>query len=158
MNVGKRHSPYCIGPYRSLLLPALELAAVIFCTVFVSGSSAGEIRSGAHHKVQVAVQTERNLKEQIASEVGRADCDHSNQCRTQAVGWKECGGPAAWVAWSQKTTNLARLEVLAEKLANVQRRQPVPGGGQSNCQYLPDPGAICAVGHCVLRISGASNQ
>ncbi len=146
------------APSDSRSCPTLGLTTGVLCAVFVLAASATEQRPEPHHKAQSAGQTEFDLQERIAKEIGRADCDHHAQCRTLPVGWKECGGPAAWVAWSSKTANMERLEALAKKLAIVQRRQSVPGGGQSNCQYLPDPGAICVSGGCTLRPSAISAQ
>lgn len=152
------YHPRSYGLFCVRFPPTLGLLAIVVSTFFVSDSSAGELRHGSPHKAQADLQTEGDLRERIGRTVGQADCDDSAQCRTLPVGWKACGGPAAWVAWSEKTANIADLQVLAEKLTIVQHRQSAQGAGQSNCQYLPDPGAVCVSGRCTLRSSAASDQ
>ena len=101
--------------------------------------------------------TEAQLVGAIRLEVGDAPCDTDQQCKTLAVGEKDCGGPEYWMAWSTIRGNAKVLEARSAELKLFQRRRNEASGARSNCRYMPDPGAICQVKRCVLNTSSIAN-
>lgn len=89
--------------------------------------------------------------ERTQAEIGRAGCSSDAQCRTLAYGEKPCGGPQAWLAWSIAESDAGRLAALAAESVRAAKAQQAQSGMVSNCRYLPDPGARCLVGRCVLN-------
>ncbi|MBA3057101.1 MAG: hypothetical protein KJ614_07400 [Gammaproteobacteria bacterium] len=98
---------------------------------------------------------ESDLLARITTEVGDAHCSADAQCRTLPIGEKACGGPVSWLPWSAAMSQAAPLEAWANELAARQRQRHARSGVMSNCQYLPDPGAVCQAQRCVLRHPGA---
>lgn len=96
----------------------------------------------------------QGLAERIASEIGDAACDNSQQCRTLAYGHKACGGPEKYLAYSTRRSDSARLSDLARQLADERRRQDEREGMMSTCSVVIDPGATCRAGRCVLQPTG----
>jgi len=97
---------------------------------------------------------EAALLARIRAEVGEARCSSHAQCRTLAIGEKACGGPASWLAWSSTQGRADRLQAWSAELATLQRERQARSGMASNCQYIPDPGAVCQAQRCVLRAGG----
>lgn len=83
--------------------------------------------------------------------IGDAACDHDSQCRTLPVGHSACGGPERWLPWSTKVTDEARLRELLVRPVGGNLPPPARPQGYSICVVLPDPGAVCQAGRCVLR-------
>jgi hypothetical protein len=94
---------------------------------------------------------EAALLARIRAEVGDAACSSDAQCRTLPIGAKACGGPASWMAWSTANADAGKLQDWSAELAALQRRRFAAGGIMSTCSIVPDPGATCQAGHCVLR-------
>ena len=46
----------------------------------------------------------RAVRETITREIGAATCTEHAQCATLPVGYKACGGPDAYVAWSSSVS------------------------------------------------------
>jgi len=120
-------------------LPALALAwvALASCAQTPPAPAASEPESA---------RLGRELRELI----GPAACSSDAQCRSLPVGAKACGGPAGYLAWSTQRTDAARLQALATKQADAQRRENEASGLRSNCAMVADPGAACVAGHCRL--------
>ncbi|OGB06060.1 MAG: hypothetical protein A3E25_23120 [Burkholderiales bacterium RIFCSPHIGHO2_12_FULL_69_20] len=93
---------------------------------------------------------EAALLARIDAEVGGAPCSSSTQCRTLPIGAKACGGPARWMAWSTTTGRADQLQAWSAQLADLQRRRFEATGMMSTCSIVPDPGAVCRTGRCVL--------
>jgi hypothetical protein len=91
------------------------------------------------------------LMQQIEQEIGAASCDSTIECRTLGVGQKACGGPESYVAWSIQDSDSARLATLAERLATARKSANNRAGMISTCSVVPDPGAVCLAGRCVLQ-------
>jgi hypothetical protein len=87
--------------------------------------------------------------------VGAAACTDSAQCRAVAVGSKPCGGPEYFLAWSSTATASGALTALAERYRN--ERVSANAGVMGDCRVMPEPGAICRAGHCVLRPQGSAD-
>lgn len=100
-------------------------------------------------------RAEAALLERIRGEIGEARCDRDAQCHTLAVGEKACGGPAGYLAWSGPAARGQKLEAWAAELASLQRKRAAASGMMSNCQFLPDPGAVCVQQRCVLGAGAA---
>lgn len=101
--------------------------------------------------------TEAKVLALIRAEVGDALCESDQQCKTLAVGEKDCGGPEYWLAWSTKLSQGETLKARATELAGMQRRRNEASGSRSNCRFMPDPGAICVAKRCVLKTSNNAN-
>jgi hypothetical protein len=78
-------------------------------------------------------------------------CDQDDQCHTIGVGHKACGGPERYLAWSSKNDDGARLRALVAEHAAARQAEDTKKGMMSTCSVVPDPGATCSAGQCVLR-------
>lgn len=126
-------------PHR-LLAPVLAWVALASCAQTPAASEPESARLA------------RELRELI----GPAACSSDAQCRSLPVGAKSCGGPAGYLAWSTQRTDAARLQALAAKQADAQRRENEAAGLRSNCAMVADPGAACVAGHCRLATPASS--
>ena len=97
-----------------------------------------------------AQAAEAALLQRIQAEVGQASCTSTAECRTLPIGSKACGGPARWMAWSATVSRGDTLQAWAEELAQRQRQAAMADGRMSTCSVVPDPGASCDAGRCVL--------
>lgn len=96
------------------------------------------------------------LPTQMRALVGAAPCTETAQCKTVALGARPCGGPEGYLAYSTAHTDAGRLQALAARFAEQRRAEAAKSGELSTCQFMPDPGAQCRAGACVLG-AGASN-
>jgi hypothetical protein len=92
---------------------------------------------------------------QLQAEIGAARCDAPSQCKTLAVGDKACGGPERYVAFSSTASDPGRLARLAVQYTDASRRDNEREGLMSTCNIVPDPGATCQAGRCVLHPASA---
>jgi hypothetical protein len=90
------------------------------------------------------------LLARIEAARGDAACDSDAQCHTIGIGAKACGGPETYKAWSSKNDDGSRLRALAAEHAQARRAADAKAGMMSTCSMVPDPGAVCAAGRCVL--------
>ena len=97
-----------------------------------------------------ALVADAAVLQRIEAEVGAASCTSSADCRTLPIGSKACGGPVRWMAWSVRVSSADRLQTLAQDLAQQQRQRDMADGRMSTCSVVPDPGAHCDAGRCVL--------
>lgn len=91
------------------------------------------------------------LLARIEAERGNAACDAIEQCHTIGIGHKACGGPERYLAWSSKNSDGSRLRALVAEHAAARQAEDTKQGLMSTCSVVPDPGATCAAGQCVLR-------
>jgi hypothetical protein len=122
----------CLG-----VLPVLWMVALV--AACQAQPSADDARSA-----------ELALLQRIEAEVGTAACTSTAECRTLPIGSKACGGPARWMAWSATASQGDKLQAWAVELAQRQRQRDMADGRMSTCSVVPDPGAICDAGRCVL--------
>ena len=94
--------------------------------------------------------SEAALLARIQAGVGEAACSSDAQCRTLPIGEKACGGPERWLAWSTTSPKADQLPGWAAALAALARQRNQGSGMVGNCQYMPDPGAVCRAQHCVM--------
>lgn len=92
------------------------------------------------------------LRAALSAEIGDAACDNDTQCRTVAVGYKACGGPAGYLAWSTKRSQDAKISDLARRQGEAEKSESAGNGLMSNCAVVIDPGAVCKSGRCELRV------
>jgi hypothetical protein len=121
-----------LGAWLALLLTTM----VVACQ---AQPQAGDVRAA-----------ESALMQRIQVEVGQASCTSTADCRTLPIGSKACGGPARWMAWSASASQGDKLQAWAEELAQRQRQAAMADGRMSTCSVVPDPGASCDAGRCVL--------
>ncbi len=79
----------------------------------------------------------------LRSAIGDAACDRDEQCHTVGVGAKPCGGPQGYLGWSDRGADGRQVAALAARLSALQKAQNERSGLLSNCQFAPDPGAVC---------------
>ena len=101
-------------------------------------------------------QDEAALLARIQAAVGEAACSSDAQCRTLPMGEKACGGPERWMAWSSTSAQADLLPGWAAELATLARQRNQRSGMVSNCQYQPDPGAVCRAQHCVMVLPASA--
>jgi hypothetical protein len=94
---------------------------------------------------------EAAMAQRITAEIGTAACTRDADCRTLPMGSKPCGGPARWVAWSATVSRGDALQAMATDLAALQQQRQAAEGMMSTCSVVPDPGARCDAGRCVLN-------
>lgn len=91
------------------------------------------------------------LLARIEAERGPAHCDTDAQCHSIGIGAKACGGPERYLAWSDKSSDGARLRALVAEHADARRAADAKAGMMSTCSVVTDPGAMCRSGQCTLR-------
>jgi hypothetical protein len=98
---------------------------------------------------------------QLKAAIGAASCTSNAECKTIGVGAKACGGPGAYIAWSQRDTNAELVKTLAAKTTEERKAQIAARGEMGICRVTPDPGAVCSipagasVGQCVLGVNSS---
>lgn len=133
---------------------SLCLASLLFFSACQSQTSPPPVaKAPTVPPATTALQAETELQNRIVAEIGGAACSSHAQCRTLAIGAKACGGPQAWLAWSTSVSREATLTALSEQLASLQKQRQTQSGMVSTCQFVADPGALCQVQRCVLRLS-----
>jgi hypothetical protein len=121
-----------------------HLGTALLCAWLVSACQAQPV-------LQPGPAAEAALAQRIAAEIGTAACTRDADCRTLPMGSKPCGGPAGWVAWSATASRGAPLQAMATELAALQQQRQAAEGMMSTCSVVPDPGARCDAGRCVLN-------
>lgn len=125
----------------TFLLPARAAAAVLLaCAASACGSAPAATDSAG-------------LLHQIQAQAADLACDTSQQCHALPVGAKACGGPESYLPWSSKRQDGSALRELAARHAALRRADNAKSGMLSNCLALPEPGASCQAGRCVLGTS-----
>lgn len=119
--------------------------AVLLASLLLLGACQAQPRATAS-----AAPDEAALQARLRSAIGDAACTDDAQCRTLAVGEKSCGGPEAWWAFSVTGAQAAQLPGWAAELTVLSRQRQQRSGMVGNCQYQPDPGAVCQARRCVL--------
>lgn len=123
------------------------LLVALACAGLVAACQAQPVAPAA----AVALAAEADLQRRIDAEISDAHCASTADCRTLPVGAKACGGPARWLAWSATASQANRLQALAAELAIRQQQRQAAEGMMSTCSVVPDPGARCDAGRCVLN-------
>lgn len=133
--------------------PARTLARVAGLALLLASSAC---RSDAPQAPSnAAAGGSATLLARIEAERGDAACDADDQCHTIGVGHKACGGPERYLAWSSKHGDGTRLRALVAEHAAARQAEDTKNRMMSTCSVVPDPGATCAAGHCVLRATNA---
>lgn len=134
-------------------LPLLSRLAATF-VLACSASACGSAPAASAPAASAPADDSAALLRQIQTQAADLSCDSAQQCHTLAVGAKACGGPERYLAWSSKRQDGAALRQLAERHAALRRAEDAKSGMMSTCQVVPDPGANCVAGRCVLRAPG----
>lgn len=133
------------------LIPSRTLARLAGLALLLASSAC---RSDAP-QAPAASNGSAPLLARIEAERGDAACDADDQCHTIGLGHKACGGPERYLAWSSKNSDGTRLRALVAEHAAARAAEDAKKGMMSTCSVVPDPGAACAAGHCVLRAASA---
>ncbi|MBY0236925.1 MAG: hypothetical protein K2W93_18225 [Burkholderiaceae bacterium] len=140
--------------------PSRLNAAVIAALLALATSACGSAPAAPEAKpmpssTSSGKNSSQALWQQIQAEIGDAACDGPQQCHSVAVGAKACGGPDAYLAWSSKRSNEAKLRALVAAHAQARKDENATSGMVSDCRMVTDPGASCQAGRCVLQPPGA---
>lgn len=149
-----RANPIGSPPRRSFLRLSWVLPGLLFAASCDAPKPHGAWAAQASSPA-TDLAAEADLLTRITGEIGDAHCTADAQCRTLSMGEKACGGPVSWLPWSAVMSRAAQLDAWADQLVTLQRQRHARSGLMSNCQYLPDPGAVCQAQRCVLRHQGA---
>ncbi|MES2757496.1 MAG: hypothetical protein V4693_08995 [Pseudomonadota bacterium] len=127
----------------------LSLILLLACAACTSSGTTG---------ISATAPANDDLPAQMRALIGSAACTDSSQCKTVPLGARACGGPEGYLAYSATATPSAPLQALAERHAQQQRTAQAKSGMASTCQFIPDPGAQCRAGACVVgnSVPGAS--
>ncbi len=136
------HTPARTAELMAALLP-MPLAALLASLLLTACQA--QPRASA-----LGAADEAALQARLRSAIGDAVCSSDAQCRTLAVGEKACGGPEAWWAFSVASAQADQLPGWAAELSALSRQRNLRSGSVSNCQYQPDPGAVCQAQRCLL--------
>ena len=90
----------------------------------------------------------------IRTLIGTPACTEDSQCHSLAVGERPCGGPESYLAYSTARAPDAELQALGAIYRAERRKLNAEAGRVSDCRFMPDPGALCRAGACVLGASG----
>ncbi len=78
-----------------------------------------------------------------------SSCQVDTECHSIAVGAKACGGPEGYRAYSDKKTDPATIDALAQHERDLAQIEARASGRVSNCLMYADPGARCEKNKCV---------
>lgn len=104
-----------------------------------------------------APAAEAALLASIEAEIGEAPCTADAQCHTLPIGARACGGPERWMAWSAAASRGERLTALSDKLSQLAQARNERIGLMSTCVVVPDPGAVCRAGRCVVGVGSRAS-
>ncbi|MCW7541058.1 hypothetical protein OOT46_24885 [Aquabacterium sp. A7-Y] len=135
----------------SLTLPRRLVLCAPLLTLLVACSSATPPAAADTQTPPAVASSPQTLMREIEAETANAACTSDAQCHTLPVGAKACGGPERYIPYSSAGSNADRLAALSQAYAQARREQHAGGGMLSTCSIVPDPGAACRAGQCVLR-------
>lgn len=98
-----------------------------------------------------ATSKTEDLWKKIQAANADTSCDNHSQCHTIGFGSKACGGPERYLAWSSKNSDGAALKALIAGHAAARRADDQREHMMSTCSTVPDPGASCRAGQCVIN-------
>jgi hypothetical protein len=131
----------------------LFLILLLGCTACTSVAEAP--RKASPPASSTGAGTAEALPQQIKAMIGSAACTDSSQCRTLPMGASACGGPQAYLAWSNANVSEGDIRALGERYTAQRQAQVAASGERSICRFVPDPGAQCVTGSCQLRAGSA---
>lgn len=83
------------------------------------------------------------LLQGIRKEIGDAACNSDAQCHVIGIGAKACGGPDAFLAWSDRVSERNRLLELVSRHRAARQRENESSGIASDCSISPEPQVVC---------------
>ena len=156
-------TPLCVSSLNFAATCIAVLALVFGCTFAQQVQPQPPLIPSAATKIpdgvvsQATLSLEGELLARIRSEIGEAACVTDDHCSTLPVGERPCGGPAVWLAYSNRTGTSKKLKAWASQLADMQKQRHAVSGELSNCRHTPDPGAMCVAQRCVIRVPNSAN-
>ena len=96
-------------------------------------------------------QTLEEARARIDSAIGGAEASTLSQCALVAVGARPCGGPRAYLAYSNAVTDSAALVALAAVYERLDRERNEAEGLVSTCELMEPPDLALENGRCVTR-------
>ncbi len=143
----------------------LAAAALLLSMGHVPSARGGDmpgISPGADVRSNRVGDTADELLQRLLREIDAAPCTGDGQCHTVPIGAKPCGGPEAYLAWSEMVSDARAVSTLAARHRAAREAANANSALQSNCAFVPDPGALCVPSSkpglrvCRLAAKGAS--
>lgn len=140
------------NPPNTSRLSPWRLCSPLLISLVLPACASG-VREPSQPKVADSPSARQQLQA-IEALIGDAPCDRDAQCRTVAVGYKACGGPGRYLAWSTRNVRQPELEALVQQHARTERAESERLGLISDCALVIDPGALCRAQRCQLQSGG----
>jgi len=96
---------------------------------------------------QIKQKMDLTLK-QLKVAIGNANCTHSKQCKSIAVGKKACGGPVAYLAYSNKQYDTKKISELSTIHQQLNAKLNRLTNAVSNCMIIIEPALECQMNAC----------
>ncbi len=84
----------------------------------------------------------------IDKEVGTPYASSIDSCKVMPIGSKPCGGPNAYVVYSNQVSSTPRLEIMVERFTKLQHEDNIRRGLGSDCAYIGPPEVVLDKGVC----------
>lgn len=95
----------------------------------------------------------KSLHEEIVRMIGDAPCNNLVHCRVLPLGFRPCGGPDEYLAYSSFTGNKELLESKAFEYGFLQEEMVRSRNARGPCEILSVPRAMCLDRRCRLDTS-----
>jgi len=127
--------------------PRLSFLLVTICC-WISPSAQAEEGSRALDQDREKLM---HLDQSVRGIIGDAACTDNTDCRLMGYGSKPCGGPAGYVAYSIKGTNVALLEEKVLEFNALALELDRRTGTVSDCTLASKPEVKCVQGRCFAK-------
>ncbi len=101
---------------------------------------------------QVKQEIDFTLK-QLKAAIGDANCTHSRQCQSVAIGEKACGGPVAYLAYSNKQYDTKIISELSIKHQQLNAKLNRLTNAVSDCMFIIEPPLECQMNVCQTALN-----
>lgn len=98
---------------------------------------------------QIKQEIDLTLK-QLKAAIGNASCANSKQCKSVAVGKKACGGPVAYLAYSNKQYDTKNISELSTKHQQLNAKLNRLTNAVSDCMFVIEPPLECQMNVCQI--------
>ncbi len=123
-----------------MLIRIVRIAAIAFVLGWVAPSV-----SLAQSDAEAAAE----LRERIAVMIEGARCNNVVNCRVLGLGYRPCGGPEEYVAYSIWRTQIDEVSSLAAEYNFLREEMEDAAGTVGTCEVLSKPGVNCVRARCV---------
>src|SRR5882762_6407008 len=127
--------------------PRLSFLLLIICC-WISLSAQAEEGSRALDQDREKLM---HLDQSVRGIIGHAACTDNTDCRLMGYGSKPCGGPAGYVGYSIKDTDVTLLEEKVLEFNALARELNRRTGTVSDCVPAPKPEIKCVRERCFAK-------